>query len=234
MNKINQTDERFILNKTPPRNTSDPSRCRNWSNVNQCLRDGFNWHISDFIRNTTVLQGLHTSPSSSHGINEEQEDGLKRLHPVLASRCVDLQLLHVLTCAGPRLAAGLHLKNAGGLAGPGAAGQRKEMVSRCALLSSAVPLAAPLYWGPPHRLGTNGPRTALCLIPPATLHRTQHSFLFEGSGRGPLQGSVKGPRGSAAGWRPSYVHGYELVTCWMSFNHRFHFTQLFKSQIWNS
>lgn len=34
-----------------------------------------------------------------------------------------------------------HLKNAGGV---GAAGHRKEMVSRCALLSAAVRLAAPI------------------------------------------------------------------------------------------
>lgn len=40
------------------------------------------------------------------------------------------------------MAAVRHLKNAGGPAGFGAAGQRKEMVSRCALLSSAVRLAA--------------------------------------------------------------------------------------------
>lgn len=39
------------------------------------------------------------------------------------------------------MAAVRHLKNAGRV---GAAGQRKEMVSRCALLSTAVRLAAPI------------------------------------------------------------------------------------------
>ncbi|CAB1455258.1 unnamed protein product, partial [Pleuronectes platessa] len=63
--------------------------------------------------------GLHTGRPRATGSIEEQEDRWKRLHPVVASRCVDLRLLHVLTCAGPRLAAGLHLKNAGGLAGLG-------------------------------------------------------------------------------------------------------------------
>ena len=50
----------------------------------------------------------------------------------------------------------------------GAGGQRKEMVSRCALLYSAVLLAALLCWGPPHRLGTNGPCTTPFILP-ATL-----------------------------------------------------------------
>lgn len=73
------------------------------------------------------------------------------------SSCAGLGFSYVLTCKGQRMAAVRHLKNASRV---GAAGQRKEMVSRCALLSTAVCLQPPLYWRPPHRLGTNGPRTA--------------------------------------------------------------------------
>lgn len=107
-----------------------------------------------------------------------------------------LQLLYVPTCKGLRVAAVRHLKNAWGPAGLGPRVRGRKWchaVLCCPALFLWQPL---LYWRPPRRLGTNGPRTALFISQP---HWTPCSSASQNVWAG--SGHIQGSRGRLrAGW----------------------------------